>query len=55
MKKKIKDKAFARAVNRDDFVRGTEQLGMPLDEVITNVVAALKADAERLGLAGTRR
>ena len=55
VKKKIKDKAFARAVNRDDFVRGAEQLGMPLDEVITNVVAALKADAERLGLAGTRR
>ena len=55
MKKKIKDKAFARAVNRHDIVRGAEQLGMPLDEVITNVVAALKANAERLGLAGTRR
>ena len=52
VKKKMKDKAFARAVNRDDIVRGAEELGMPLDEVITNVIAALKADALRLGLAG---
>ena len=52
VKKKMKDKAFARAVNRDDIVRGAEALGMPLDEVIANVVAALKADALRLGLAG---
>ncbi len=55
VKKKMKDKAFARAVNREDIVRSAEQLGMPLDEVITNVIAALKADAERLGLAGTAR
>ena len=53
VKKKMKDKAFARAVNREDIVRGAEQLGMPLDDVITNVIAALKADALRLGLAGT--
>jgi len=52
VKKKMKDKAFARAVNRDEIVRGAEQLGLPLDEVTTNVIAALKADAERLGLAG---
>lgn len=52
VKKKMKDKAFARAVNRDDIVRGAEQLGMPLDEVIANVIAALKADAARLDLAG---
>ena len=52
VKKKMKDKAFARAVNREEIVHGAEQLGMPLDEVITNVIAALKADAERLGLAG---
>jgi putative nucleotidyltransferase with HDIG domain len=51
VKKKMKDKAFARAVNRDDIVRGAEELGMPLDEVIANVIAALKSDAERLGLA----
>jgi putative nucleotidyltransferase with HDIG domain len=52
VKKKMKDKAFARAVNRDDIVRGAEQLGMPLDEVIANAIAALKADAARLDLAG---
>lgn len=52
VKKKMKDKAFARAVNRDDIARGAEELGMPLDDVITNVIAALKADAIRLGLAG---
>jgi putative nucleotidyltransferase with HDIG domain len=53
VKKKMKDKAFARAVNREDIVRGAEQLGMLLDDVITEVIAALKADADRLGLAGT--
>jgi putative nucleotidyltransferase with HDIG domain len=53
VKKKMKDKAFARAVNRDDIIRGAEHLGMPLDDVIAQVIAALKADAERLGLAGT--
>jgi len=52
VKKKMKDKAFARAVNREDIVRGAEGLGMPLDDVIAEVIAALKADAERLGLAG---
>jgi putative nucleotidyltransferase with HDIG domain len=52
VKKKMKDKAFARAVNRDDIIRGAEHLGMPLDDVIAQVVAALKADAERLGLIG---
>ncbi|MGE5208350.1 MAG: HDIG domain-containing metalloprotein [Alphaproteobacteria bacterium] len=53
VKKKMKDKAFARAVNREDIIRGAEQLGMPLDDVITQVIVALKADAQRLGLAGT--
>ena len=53
VKKKMKDKAFARAVNRDDIVHGAEELGMPLDEVIGNVIKALQADAERLGLVGT--
>jgi putative nucleotidyltransferase with HDIG domain len=52
VKKKMKDKAFARAVNREDIVRGAEELGMPLDDVITEVIAALRSDAERLGLAG---
>jgi putative nucleotidyltransferase with HDIG domain len=53
VKKKMKDKAFARAVNRDDIVRGAEELGMPLEDVITNVIVALKSDAARLGIAGT--
>src|SRR5882762_2308136 len=53
VKKKMKDKAFARAVNREDIVHGAEKLGIPLDDVVAEVIAALKADAERLGLAGT--
>jgi putative nucleotidyltransferase with HDIG domain len=52
VKKKMKDKAFARAVNREDITRGAEELGMPLEDVISQVIAALKSDAERLGLAG---
>jgi len=52
VKKKMKDKAFARAVNREEIVHGAEQLGMPLEEVIINVIVALKTDAARLGLAG---
>jgi putative nucleotidyltransferase with HDIG domain len=52
VKKKMKDKAFARAVNRDDIIRGAEHLEMPLDDVIAQVIAALKGDAERLGLSG---
>ena len=53
VKKKMKDKAFARAVNRNDITRGTEQLGMPLDTVVAEVIMALNGDAERLGLLGT--
>ena len=53
VKKKMKDKAFARAVNREDIVHGAEQLGMPLDDVIVGVITALKADPDRLSLAGT--
>src|SRR2546423_5993267 len=52
VKKNKKDKALARAVSREDIVRGAEQLGMPLDEVIENVIAALHSDADRLGLRG---
>ena len=52
VKKKMKDKAFARAVNREDIVHGAEELGMPLEDVIANVIQALRADAERLGIAG---
>lgn len=53
VKKKMKDKAFARAVNRDDIVRGAGELGMPLEDVIAGVIDALKEDAERLGLVGS--
>jgi putative nucleotidyltransferase with HDIG domain len=52
VKKKMKDKAFARAVNRDDIVRGAQELGMPLDDVIGEIINALKSDAKRLGVAG---
>jgi predicted hydrolase (HD superfamily) len=53
VKKKMKDKAFARTVNREDIARGAAELGMPLDDVIANVISALQADAERLGLTGS--
>jgi putative nucleotidyltransferase with HDIG domain len=53
VKKKMKDKAFARAVNREDISRGAEELGMPIDDVIRAVITALQADAHRLGLTGT--
>jgi putative nucleotidyltransferase with HDIG domain len=54
VKKKLKDKAFARAVNREDIVRGAAELGLPLEELIAGVITALQADAERLKLAGIR-
>ncbi len=53
VKKKMKDKAFARAVNREDIVRGATELNLPLEEVIAGVISALESDADRLGLAGT--
>jgi putative nucleotidyltransferase with HDIG domain len=52
VKKKMKDKAFARAVNREDIVRGAAELGRPVEEMSAGVIAALQSDAERLGLAG---
>jgi predicted hydrolase (HD superfamily) len=50
--KKMKDKAFARAVSRDDLRRGAEELGLPLDVHITNVIQFLRQEAAVLGLAG---
>jgi putative nucleotidyltransferase with HDIG domain len=50
--KRMKDKAFARAVNRDDLRRGAEELGIPLDQHITNVIAFMRVEAEALGLRG---
>ncbi|MGI9113818.1 MAG: HAD family hydrolase [Chthoniobacterales bacterium] len=46
VKKKMKDKAFARAVSRDDIVNGAGELGLPLDNLIAEVITALKEDAE---------
>ena len=52
VKKKMKDKAFARAISRDMMLAGATDLGVPFDELITEVVAALGGIADRLGLAG---
>lgn len=51
VKKKMKDKAFARAVRREDIVQGAELLGVPLDEHIQFVIDAMKKIAPELGLA----
>jgi len=48
--KKMKDRAFARQVSREDILRGSEALGLPLDEVIDYVIEALKRVAPELGL-----
>lgn len=53
VRKKMKDKAFARGVNRDDVIRGAEDLGVDLDEHITFVIEAMRAIAPQLGLEGT--
>jgi len=50
VKKKLKDKAFAKGVNREDIRLGAEELGRPLDEHIEFVLAALRPDEARLGL-----
>jgi predicted hydrolase (HD superfamily) len=48
--KRMKDKAFARAVSRDDLRRGAEELGLPLDEHVANVITFLREQAGALGL-----
>jgi putative nucleotidyltransferase with HDIG domain len=50
VKKKLKDKAFARNVNREDIRKGSEELGLPLDEHIQNVINAMREVAPRIGL-----
>ncbi len=50
VKKKWKDKAFARGANREQIVRGAEEMGIPLDEHIQNVLNALQEAHEALGL-----
>jgi putative nucleotidyltransferase with HDIG domain len=51
--KRMKDKAFARAVPREDIRKGAEALGLPLDVHITNVIRHLRSRADELGLRGT--
>jgi predicted hydrolase (HD superfamily) len=52
VRKKLKDKAFARNVNRDDIVRGAAEMGVDLDEHIDFCIRAMQAHAAELGLAG---
>jgi predicted hydrolase (HD superfamily) len=50
VKRKLKDKAFARGVNRDDVRKGAEELGIPIEEHIAFCIAAMRATADALGL-----
>jgi putative nucleotidyltransferase with HDIG domain len=50
--KRMKDKAFARAVSRDDLRKGAEEIGLPLEEHVGNVIVFLRERAEALGLRG---
>ena len=50
VKKKLKDKAFARGVSREDVITGAAELGVPLDELIGFVIAALRPHERALGL-----
>lgn len=50
VKKRLKEKAFARGVHREDVYAGAEEIDLPLDEHIQNVIQALQAESERLGL-----
>lgn len=50
VKKKLKDKGFAKGVNRDDITQGAAELGIPLDELIAFVLEALRPEESRLGL-----
>ena len=52
VRKKMKDKAFARGVSRNDVINGASDLGVELDEHITFVIAAMQSRATELGLAG---
>jgi predicted hydrolase (HD superfamily) len=51
--KRMKDKAFAKAVSRDDLRQGAEELGLPLDEHVANVITFLRERADALGLRGS--
>jgi predicted hydrolase (HD superfamily) len=51
--KRMKDKAFARAVSREDLRKGAEEIGLPIDQHITNVITFMRERADVLGLRGT--
>lgn len=53
VRKKMKDKAFARGVNRDDVINGAQELGVDLDEHISFVIGSMQARAADLGLGGS--
>lgn len=53
VKKKLKDKAFARGVSRDDVTKGAAELGIPLEEHVALCIEAMRTVAVELGLAGT--
>lgn len=53
VRKKMKDKAFARSVSREDIVEGAQDLGVDLDAHIVEVIEAMKEAADELGLRGT--
>ena len=52
VKKRMKDKAFARAVSRDDLSRGAEEVGLSLEDHISNVIRYMQDQVEALGLRG---
>lgn len=52
VRKKMKDKAFARAVDREAMLRGAQELGVPFDDLVSEVVRALDGVGQDLGLAG---
>lgn len=54
VRKKMKDKAFARGVSREDIMLGADELGVPLDEHIAFVIGAMQRVADDLGLSGER-
>src|SRR5205085_6664451 len=53
VRKKLKDKAFARSVSRDDITNGATELGVDLDQHIEFCIAAMRERAAELGLAGS--